>query len=141
MHARSCAFPACSIFYACQQQRPSHSAAYPTQKPGCRLEGFKDPWDCAVHAGRALALDRTLREQGITSGAAVITVRRKLVPEGLPFSLQACSNSMHAALVPPAASGSHHIAVIDEAWQCLLHGKAACAEPACHTRPGACACP
>ena len=32
--------------------------------------------------GRALQLDRSLAEQGITSGAEVITVRRKLVPEG-----------------------------------------------------------
>lgn len=47
-----------------------------------RLEGFKDPWDATVFRGRACLPDKTLQDLGITSGAEVITVRRKLVPEG-----------------------------------------------------------
>ena len=47
-----------------------------------RLEGFKDPWDATVFRGRACLPDKTLQELGITSGAEVITVRRKLIPEG-----------------------------------------------------------
>lgn len=56
----------------------------------CRLEGFTDPWDSAVFHGRALQLDKSLAEQGISSGAEVITVRRKLVPEGARAAADTC---------------------------------------------------
>lgn len=52
------------------------------QGDACRLEGFKDPWDATVFRGRACLPDKTLQELGITSGAEVITVRRKLISEG-----------------------------------------------------------
>ena len=49
-----------------------------------RMEGFKDPWESAVFKGRLLAPDRALQDSGIASGDMIITVRRVLVPEGVP---------------------------------------------------------
>lgn len=49
---------------------------------GCRLEGFKDPWETTVFKGRMMLPDKTLEECGVPSGAQLISVRRVLVPEG-----------------------------------------------------------
>jgi hypothetical protein len=68
------------------QRAPPHNPCM----HACRLEGFTDPWDSAVFHGRALQLDKSLAEQGITSGAEVVTVRRKLVPEGTGPAAHAC---------------------------------------------------
>ena len=54
-----------------------------------RMEGFKDPWESAVFRGRLLAPDKALQDCGIASGDMIITVRRVLVPEGVP-SAQPC---------------------------------------------------
>ncbi|CAK0782515.1 hypothetical protein CVIRNUC_005733 [Coccomyxa viridis] len=46
-----------------------------------RMEGFKDPWESAVHKGRLVPPDKTLQDCGLASGSELITVRRVLVPE------------------------------------------------------------
>lgn len=46
-----------------------------------KLEGFTDPWEFGVCRGRALKMDGSLAENGITSDATVTIVRRMLIPE------------------------------------------------------------
>lgn len=46
-----------------------------------RLEGFRDPWEFAVCRGRAVNLDASLQENGITSDAVITVVRRVLIPD------------------------------------------------------------
>jgi len=47
-----------------------------------RLEGFEEPWECAMHKGVELPSDSTLAECGITKDAMIVTVRKVLVAEG-----------------------------------------------------------
>jgi hypothetical protein len=47
-----------------------------------RLEGFEEPWECAMHNGVELPSDSTLAECGITKDAMIVTVRKVLVAEG-----------------------------------------------------------
>ena len=46
-----------------------------------RLEGFKDPWEFVVYRGRAVNLDASLQDNGITADAVITVVRRVLLPE------------------------------------------------------------
>ena len=46
-----------------------------------RLEGFTQPWEFAVHKGRAIQLNASLAENGIGTDAVITWVRRVLVPE------------------------------------------------------------
>ena len=50
----------------------------------CRLEGFKDPWETSVFRGRQMNPSDTLESQGIVAGCSITSVRRVLVPEGMP---------------------------------------------------------
>ncbi len=56
----------------------------------CRMEGFKDPWESAVHKGRLVPPDKTLQDCGLASGSELITVRRVLVPESEALARMAC---------------------------------------------------
>ena len=47
-----------------------------------RLEGFEEPWECAMHKGVELPSDSTLAACGITGDAMIVTVRKVLVAEG-----------------------------------------------------------
>lgn len=48
-----------------------------------RLDGFDEPWERAIYAGKELKLDTPLSEQGVTAaGAVLVTVRRVLVADG-----------------------------------------------------------
>lgn len=54
----------------------------------CRMEGFKEPWESAVHKGRLVPPDKTLQDCGLSAGSELITVRRVLVPEsGAPAQM------------------------------------------------------
>ena len=66
---------------------------------GCRLEGFQDPWEFAVHRGRALKPEATLQECGITSDACITAVRRALVPEGMPSCRRCRAELFHLHLL------------------------------------------
>ena len=56
----------------------------------CRMEGFKEPWESAVHKGRLVPPDKTLQDCGLASGSELITVRRVLVPESEALAQMAC---------------------------------------------------
>ena len=62
---------------------------------GCRMEGFKDPWESAVHKGRLVPPDKTLQDCGLSSGSELITVRRVLVPESEALAQMSCSPPAH----------------------------------------------
>ena len=84
----------------------------------CRMEGFKDPWESAVHKGRLVPPDKTLQDCGLASGSELITVRRVLVPESEALAPTACG--------PPA-------------WPMQEPEQHACLKPL-KPLPGCCAC-
>lgn len=62
-----------------------------------RLEGFRDPWEFAVCRGRAVNLDASLQENGITSDAVITVVRRVLIPDA--WKVRCCLRGMQHTAV------------------------------------------
>lgn len=73
-----------------------------------RLEGFKDPWEFSVFNGRALRLEDSLRDNGITSDAIITLVRNILVPEAWKVCKVCTShNALGAGVLPVCAAIKH----------------------------------